>query len=126
MLFRIIFLESLFNSRSYHTFREDDSTRKYLRRLMALPYLPSEHIVEKFRRLRQKAETHSLMSLTNYIYNTWIANSIWTPNSWSVYNQLIRTNNDVEGWHSKLNRAAARNNLQFYLLVELLSKEVTK
>ena len=75
---------------------------------MALPYLPSEHIVEMFRRLRQKAETHSLMSLTNYIYNTWIANSIWTPNSWSVYNHLIRTNNDVEGWHSKLNRAAAR------------------
>ena len=49
---------------------------------------------------------------------------MWKPNCWSVYNQLIRTNNDVEGWHSSLNRAAARSNLEFYLLVELLSREV--
>ena len=76
------------------------------------------------RRLRQKANTPQLSELTNYIYQTWIINSMWKPNCWSVYNQLVRTNNDVEGWHSSLNRAAARSNLEFYLLVELLSREV--
>ncbi|KAI6654986.1 hypothetical protein LOD99_11443 [Oopsacas minuta] len=71
------------------------------------------HIVEMFRKLRPKAGTDALVELTNYVYTTWIPNCIWTPYSWSVYNQLIRTNNDVEDWHSKLNRAATRNSLHF-------------
>ena len=29
--------------------RQDDSHRKYIKRLMSLPYLPAEHIVETFR-----------------------------------------------------------------------------
>ena len=59
---------------------------------MSLPYLSAEHIVEMFRRFRQKAGTEALFDLTNYMYHNWIADSIWTPYSWSIYNQLIRTN----------------------------------
>ena len=35
----------------------------------------------------------------------------------------IRTNNDVEGWHLKLNQKAARGQIQFYLLIDLLHQE---
>ena len=40
------------------------------------------------------------------------------------YNRNIRTNNDNEGWHNRMNqRASSRHQLQFYLLVKLLHSE---
>ena len=37
----------------------------------------------------------------------------------------IRTNNDIESWHNRMNqRASSRRQLQFYLLVKLLHSEV--
>ena len=39
--------------------------------------------------------------------------------------QKVRTNNDVEGWHYRLNRNAGRPGLQLYLLIELLHREAT-
>ena len=46
----------------------------------------------------------------------------WPVPSWSVFNQAIWTNNDVEGWHHKLNWKARKGNLQFYLLITLKQK----
>ena len=37
----------------------------------------------------------------------------------------IRTNNDLEGWHRRLNKNAKRGQIQFYLLLELLNKEAS-
>ena len=53
-----------------------------------------------------------------------MTNTKWKPNCWTGNNQLMRRNNGVESWHSSLNRAAARNNLEFYMLVGLPSREV--
>ena len=40
------------------------------------------------------------------------------------YYRNIRTNNDIEGWHNRMNqRASSRHQLQFYLLVKLLHRE---
>lgn len=35
----------------------------------------------------------------------------------------IRTNNDVEGWHCRLNHKAKRASLNMYLLINLLHEE---
>ena len=35
----------------------------------------------------------------------------------------IRTNNDVEGWHLKLNQKTATGHVQYYLLLDLLGKK---
>ena len=52
-------------------------------------------------------------------------NANWTPENWSVFMQPVRTNNDVEGWHRRLNARAGRPKLQFYLLIELLYSEAS-
>ena len=40
------------------------------------------------------------------------------------YYRNIRTNNDIEGWHNRMNqRASSRHQLQFNLLVKLLHSE---
>ncbi|XP_052809495.1 uncharacterized protein LOC128237959 [Mya arenaria] len=48
---------------------------------------------------------------------------MWRPENWSVFREHIRTNNDVEGWHRRINTKAGRANLGFYVLVPLLRDE---
>ena len=49
--------------------------------------------------------------------------STWTPSTWSVFNSSIRTNNDVEGWHRRLNTKASRPGVPMYQLIPLLHRE---
>ena len=41
-----------------------------------------------------------MQRLVDYIDQTWIRSQIWPVVSWSIYGQAIRTNNEVEGWHT--------------------------
>ncbi|KAG0717810.1 hypothetical protein GWK47_053698 [Chionoecetes opilio] len=56
--------------------------------------------------------------------NTWIDSSMWSPDTWSVFNMSVRTNNDVEGWHRRLN-SRSRANEHLYKLIELLYTEAS-
>ena len=42
---------------------------------------------------------NKLSLLADYFEENWLKNTLWEPKCWSVFNQPIRTNNDVEGWH---------------------------
>jgi len=42
---------------------------------------------------------------------------------WSVFGQSVRTNNDVEGWHRRLNGKTSHGQLNLYLLLRLLGGE---
>ena len=49
---------------------------------------------------------------------------MFLPKNWSVYQQAIRTNNDIKGWHNALNHHASRQcGLPLYSLIELLDRE---
>jgi len=52
-----------------------------------------------------------------------IDNSLWPPSSWPVFRQPIRTNNDCEGWHRRLNHHAGSAQLNLYRMVQLLHSE---
>ena len=90
-----------------------------LRKLYALPFLPNYHIRDAFTKLEDKASNDALRFLCDYIRKTWIDNTIWTPEAWPVFNQSVRTNNDVDGWHRRLNYRAANGKLPFYVLIML-------
>lgn len=105
-------------------YTKDDSVHRYIRKLMALPFLPFHEIRPMFVRLGVQAQTQPLRDLVDYIKRQWIENSIFTPKDWSVYQQPIRTNNDIEGWHNALNRrAGGQSGLPLYSLIELLDRE---
>ena len=59
----------------------------------------------------------------NWIFwRQWITTTVFSPNTWSVFNQPVRTNNNVEGWHNLVNsRGSAKINL--YDLRKLLHEE---
>ena len=103
-------------------YAEDSGTYKFIRKLMALCLLPNQHIQPVFERLKDDATTNELKSLTEYIQRTWISSTIWSPEAWSVFMLITRTNNDLEGWHNRLN-SCGRPQLDLYQLIALLHDE---
>ena len=104
------------------SYTSDDGSYKFLKKVMALCFLPASHIPAVFRRLQTSATTEPLKKLMDYVNRVWIKSTVWTPNSWSVYFQSVRTNNDIEGWHNRL-KSRGRPNMNFYLLVQLIHSE---
>lgn len=103
---------------------DDDSVYKYIRKLMALPFLPYPEIQPMFDLLEEQAQTDQLGRLVQYIRRQWIESEVFTPRNWCVYKEPVRTNNDLEGWHNALNRrVGGQCGLPLYLLIELLDRE---
>ena len=95
------------------SYTHDRGTHLYIKKMIALPFLPEEEIEPMFRRLQRQA-SEPLQQFTEYVSNTWI-NGTWGPSDWTVFKKAIRTNNDVEGWHNALNRrASGRGQLPMY------------
>ena len=93
---------------------------------MALPYLPAEKIERRFYRLQQQATARPLQDFCSYIHENWIRTQTFPPQTWSVFLEAVRTNNDLEGWHNGLNRRAkGRSQLPLYILIQLLQREAT-
>ncbi|KAG1711239.1 hypothetical protein GQR58_002523 [Nymphon striatum] len=67
---------------------------------------------------------HRLTAFFQYFSDTWINSTTWPLQSITIFGRSIRTNNDVERWHNRINRRAKKSNLPFYLLVTLLYTEV--
>jgi len=42
----------------------------------------------------------------DYVQRTWLDSIVWPPSAWSAFKQPAQTNNDVEGWHARLNSRA--------------------
>lgn len=79
------------------TYRERDSVYRYIRHLMALPFLPSNQITDTFASYRVRANSEPLRQLVSYFDNQWMNHATFDVPSWCVYGLTIRTNNDVEG-----------------------------
>ncbi|XP_071505047.1 uncharacterized protein [Diadema antillarum] len=96
--------------------------QQLLKEIMALPFLPANQIPPAFQQLQQRNNTARLNEVYEYIQDTWLDGS-YPAASWSVYGRAVRTNNDVEGWHHRLNGRAAGKALGVYALMALLKRE---
>lgn len=98
----------------------------YIQRLSCLLILPPEQ-----RRLllqvaccsKQGAANFKGDSLSRLKRATWLESTVWPPSTWSVFGCSVRSNNDVEGWHRRLNAKAQHGQLNLYLLLSLLASE---
>jgi hypothetical protein len=110
------------------SYNNDVGTRKFLRKELALPYVPVAHVQDLFTALKTEIENSPadlLQRLLQYAENTWITSDIWIPSAWNVFDRSIRTNNDVEGWHHRLNNKARKGNLNFYVLLQVIHDEAS-
>ena len=93
---------------------------------MALPLLPAEHIQPAFDELVDHLPDdvdERVADLVHYVRSTWIESRLWPAAAWSAFRSFIRTNNDVEGWHNRLNQQSRRGKLDIYQLAPLLFEE---
>ena len=104
-------------------YNNDPALHRYCKQLLALPYLPHQKIDSTLQELEAEATTEGQHNLCAYIRHTWLENTLWPPTRWAVFYRFVRTNNDVEGWHRRLNSKATRGQLNLYLLLQLLSRE---
>ena len=60
----------------------------------------------------------------NYMWPSaaWSVYYMWPSAAWSVNYQSMCTNNDLEGWHNRLN-ARSHAQVTLYMLVSLMHKE---
>ena len=57
-----------------------------------------------------------------YYRGTWLDGD-FPPAMWNVHKAAIRTNNMVEGWHSRLNKVIGCSHPNTYQLIAVLKKE---
>ena len=85
---------------------------KFLARcFMALPVLPPEHIPQVFQMLVDLYSTAELANFVQYIRTQWIHGPVFSARDISVFGLETRTNNDVEGYHSRINAKAGAGKL---------------
>ena len=83
------------------TYMRREGLHSFVRQVLALQFLPSAHIRQAVQMLEMKATTHATQTLIGYLRRQWLDNPVFPAEAWSVYRQKVRTNNDVEGKHSK-------------------------
>ena len=108
------------------SYTSDVGSNLLMRKMITLPLLPSEHIVPAFEKITAGITEPRLVELTEYVRDTWLENTVWSVGDVCVFRQTIRTNNDVEGWHRRLNHRAQRGRLSLYLLIALLLYRETR
>ena len=82
---------------------------------MALPFLPVAYIPSLF----GTDPPEPLIQLLTYFKRQGMTNSIFPITSLSIFEQRIRTNNDVEGWHKRLNMQSQQS-LNLHNLIQVL------
>lgn len=103
-------------------YQNDNETNLFLRKVMALPFLPEEEIQPMFVRLWVQASTAPLQLFIQYISTAWIYNTTWPPSTWSVFNSAVRTHKDADRCHP----SSGKNPMSLYLLVNFLYQQASE
>lgn len=106
-------------------YRDNPDVRSFVRQLMALAFLPVPIVRPMFSFLEEHPTATSQPAcslLLSYYKDTWLNGSFPLP-FWNVHNEGTRTNNHLEGWHSKLNKAVRKIHPSVHDLVAVLKVE---
>ena len=106
--------------------KEDQTFNRLVRRAAALPFVPPNQVHYVWMTaLNEVAD--EVDRFKDYVTTTWVDDieDRFPIELWSQYDNIagIRTNNHLEGWHSKLNRAINRPHPNTFALSELLKEE---
>ena len=78
------------------TYSHEPAIHDIISKVLSLPLLPANQIIEVFERLSAEARSPQLRRLFDYVQNQWIEGRDFPPTTWSVYRRYTRTNNHLE------------------------------
>ncbi|KRX63892.1 PiggyBac transposable element-derived protein 3, partial [Trichinella sp. T9] len=96
---------------------------KKVKMLMALAFLPV-HLVSAGFEIINVGTSSELEALFQYFQQEWL--SATKIKLWNVHGVSVRTNNHLEGWHSRMNKRARKHHLGFYQFLQLILDEQGK
>jgi MULE transposase domain len=95
-------------------------TRQWIRRIMALPLVPSARVAATFVAIQHNAPNlQGTQEMHQYVSDTYVgANAVFDVSTWNVFNTSDRTTNICEGFHSALNKAMGKSHPSIYKLID--------
>ena len=107
------------------TYNEGAELQDCCRQMMALPFLPEAEIPNAFAWLSDLGnDLHPAMPVfIDYIDHQWVSNGHLPLAKWNCHRMDIRTNNAVEGWHSRFNRKVRVAHPNTWMLMEYIQQE---
>ncbi|KAJ8298556.1 hypothetical protein KUTeg_023899 [Tegillarca granosa] len=107
-------------------YNDDNATYNIVRKLLALPFLPVQEVRHAFATVTSSVNDDKVMELVDYMERNWIDGATFPIPTWNVFQVADRTNNDLEGWHRRVNHHARDSTPPFYVLIPLFHEEATK
>ena len=104
------------------TYKKDGAVRQEVKKLFAFLLLPQRDMVNWFEEIEINADPR-LSDLMTYMRATWFNSSVWKPVNLCSYQRLVRINNDVEGYHRRLNMRCITAHPPIYKLLEVIHSE---
>ena len=114
------------------TYNRKGFVNHFCRKIMALALIPSSRINEAFDYLQSAVNRMAvgdhvlqgqLQELLQYLQSTWINGPVFKHKDWCQYKMLVRTNNHLEGTHSRYSKIQGSATPTFATLVDLLKDE---
>ncbi|KRX35235.1 hypothetical protein T05_7684 [Trichinella murrelli] len=104
-------------------YMNNQEVRKKVKMLMALAFLPV-HLAPAGFEIINVGMSGQLEALYQYFQQEWLP-ATKIP-LWNVHGVSVRTNNHLEGWHSRMNKRARKHHLGFYQFLYLILDEQGK
>lgn len=98
---------------------------KLAKSLMILPYVSENRVKNIFNYLKNEYKNENEKELLTYFENNFINGSFKIKN-WNLHDIVIRSNNQIESFHSSFNRFVRLNNPPFHQLVPKINKQIEK
>ena len=104
-------------------YKNDDSVKTWVRRAAGLPLLPMNEVQNTWlEAMRTTPAVPRAVEFSDYVVTTWVDDDARFPlRMWNHFiNAGPRTNNNVEGFHSRVNRLLPHRHPNIYRFVELI------
>ena len=93
--------------------------------LMILPYVSPNRVVSIFDMLKNEYKSENEKELLKYFEENFLNGSFKLEN-WNLHDTIIRTNNQIESFHSAFNRFVNQKHPKFHNLVPKINKQIIK
>ena len=106
------------------SYRENADHRNWFPMLLAMPFVPVPHVKDAFQFVKNTApDAPHVRYFNDYFDRTWM-NGQYPIEMWNFFKyDGPRTNNHVEGYHTRLMRKAGKIHPNIFEVVELFSQE---
>jgi hypothetical protein len=106
---------------------QNEQLRQWIRRICALPMIPLEELDGVWAQITLGAPNiPAAAEMHNYVNTTWMdVGARFSRNIWNHFDRLdqSRTNNAMEGWHSKINKYVGKAHPNIFELLSFLKQE---